>query len=126
MSAHRSGKRVLVVDNDAEWRALIRLDLRLEGHEVVGELERAAGVVERVAQGDVEVVVLDHRMPPGPHGAEVADRLHDEHPDVTVVVFTNYEAPELVRAVARAGATYVLKPNLTALRAAVAASRSGD
>jgi DNA-binding NarL/FixJ family response regulator len=58
-------------------------------------------------------------MPPGPHGLEVAQVLSADVPDARVIVFTNYQEPELVAQVEAAGATYLPKGNLRALRRAV-------
>jgi CheY-like chemotaxis protein len=66
-----------------------------------------------------DVVVLDHRMPPGPHGLEVAQRLARDAPEVRVIVFTNYQDAELVAQIRATGATYLPKGNLRALRRAV-------
>jgi DNA-binding NarL/FixJ family response regulator len=65
------------------------------------------------------VAVLDHRMPPGPHGLEVAQRLAHEAPDVRVIVFTNYQDADLIQKIKASGATYLPKGNLRALRRAV-------
>ena len=69
-----------------------------------------------------DVAVLDHRMPPGPHGLEVAQRLAVDAPEVRVIVFTNYQDTELIAQVRASGATYLPKGNLRALRRAVGAA----
>jgi CheY-like chemotaxis protein len=111
--------RVVVVDNDHAALELVVTDLRLEGHDVVGTaLDGASGLV-LCRSLHPDVVVLDHRMPPGPHGLEVAQVLSADVPDARVIVFTNYQEPELVAQVEAAGATYLPKGNLRALRRAV-------
>jgi CheY-like chemotaxis protein len=111
--------RVVVVDNDHAALELVVTDLRLEGHDVVGTaLDGASGLV-LCRSLHPDVVVLDHRMPPGPHGLEVAQVLSADVPDARVIVFTNYQEPELVALVEAAGATYLPKGNLRALRRAV-------
>ena len=115
-----AGSRIVVADNDPEWLELIALDLSLEGHEIVA---RAASGLEALACCDEhqpEVLVVDYRMPPGMNGVEVAERVRDAHPDVAVVVFSNYEDPVMIAAAEAAGATFVLKTNMRALRKAVA------
>ena len=111
--------RVVVVDNDHAALELVVTDLRLEGHDVVGTALDGSSALELCRSLHPDVVVLDHRMPPGPHGLEVAQRLATEVPDVRVIVFTNYQEPELVADVEAAGATYLPKGNLRALRRAV-------
>ena len=113
--------RVVVVDNDDAALELVVTDLRLEGHDVVGTALDGLSALELCRSLHPDVVVLDHRMPPGPHGLEVAQRLAAEVPETRVIVFTNYQEPELVADVEAAGATYLPKGNLRALRRAVGA-----
>jgi len=111
--------RVVVADNDPDALELVVTDLRLEGHEIVGRcLDGSAAMAACLAERP-DVAVIDHRMPPGPHGLEVAQRLAVEAPDVRVIVYTNYQDRELVDAVRASGATYVPKGSLRALRQAL-------
>jgi CheY-like chemotaxis protein len=113
-------RRVVVADNDPDALELVCTDLRLEGHDIVG---CAAGGEEALAlcrKHRPDVLVVDYRMPPGPDGAEVARRMRREMPELTVVVFTNYDQAEVAGAVRRAGARFVRKGELDALRRAVA------
>ena len=111
--------RVLVADNDADALDLAVLDLRLEGHDVIG----APGGDEALALIDTfdpDVVVLDHRMPPGPTGLAVALRLRTVRPDLRLVIYSNYQDIDLVRQASDAGIPFLPKGNLRTLRAAVA------
>lgn len=110
--------RVLVADNDPEALDLALLDLRLEGHQVVG-VAGGDAVLTAIEQFAPDVVVLDHRMPPGPTGLAVALRLRRDHPDLRVVIYSNYQDVELMRAAAHAGIAFLPKGNLRTLRAAV-------
>jgi CheY-like chemotaxis protein len=111
--------RVVVADNDPDALELAVTDLRLEGHDVVAACLDGTGAIEACLQLRPDVAVVDHRMPPGPHGLEVAERLRADAPAVRVVVFTNYQDVELVRGIRAAGAVYLPKGNLRALRRAV-------
>jgi CheY-like chemotaxis protein len=115
----RPALRVVVVDNDPAALELAVTDLSLEGHDVVATCLDGVTALEACTTLRPDVVVLDHRMPPGPHGLEVARRLATEAPDVRVVVFTNYQDADLIRAIKATGATYLAKGNLRALRRAV-------
>ena len=117
--ADGSALRVVVVDNDAAALELVVTDLTLEGHDVVGTCLDGATAIDLCRSLHPDVTVLDHRMPPGPHGLEVAQRLAVEVPGVRVIVFTNYQDPDLVAQIEAAGATYLPKGNLRALRRAV-------
>ena len=112
--------RVLIVDDHAPFRALARLLLVADGFEVVGEAGDGAEALRAARRLEPDVVVLDHRMPPGPSGLAVALRLRRERPDLRVVVYSNYQDVELLRSAARAGIVFLPKGNLRTLRAAVA------
>ena len=113
-------RRVVVVDNDPGALELVVTDLRLEGHDVVASCLDGTSALQACRSLRPEVLVLDHRMPPGPHGLEVARRLADEAPELRVIVFTNYQDPDLVAQIRATGATYLPKGNLRALRRTVA------
>ena len=110
--------RVLVADNDREALDLAVLDLRLEGHEVTGVTggEEALAAIDSFAP---DVVVLDHRMPPGPSGSTSRGGCAAERPDLRVVVYSNYQDVDLLRSAAQAGIAFLPKGNLRTLRAAV-------
>jgi response regulator NasT len=112
-------RRVVVADNDAAALDLVLTDLRLEGHEVVGSCLDGATAIRLCLDLQPDIAVIDHRMPPGPHGVEVAERLAVDAPDVRVIVFTNYQDADLIERVRASGATYLPKGNLRALRRAV-------
>ena len=111
--------RVLVADNDPEALDLAVLDLRLEGHTVLGapDGETAMGLIDEFLP---DVVVLDYRMPPGPSGLDVAAQLRADRPELRLVIYSNYQDVELVRRAAELGVPFLPKGNLRTLRAAVA------
>ena len=109
---------VVVADNDPDALELAVTDLRLEGHDVHAArdaLQAEAMVVELAP----DVAVLDHRMPPGESGLSLAERLVVGHPDVHVVMYSNYQNPELSARASAIGVKFLAKGNLRALRAAV-------
>ncbi|HVU74972.1 MAG TPA: response regulator [Mycobacteriales bacterium] len=110
--------RVLVADNDPDALELALLDLALEGHVVQGATDGDTALA-LVEQFGPDVVVLDYRMPPGPNGLLVAARLRDDRPDLRLVIYSNYQSVELVRAAADLGVPFLPKGNLRTLRAAV-------
>lgn len=119
--------RVLVADNDATWRDLLDLDLRLEGFDIVATAESAAGAIEvlTTASDGVDVVVADHRMPPGLTGLQLVEAVHREHPRIRSVLFTNYEmGPADHDRIAAARAVYIAKPDLRSLREAIKSAPS--
>ena len=111
--------RVLVADNDPDALDLAVLDLRLEGHAVAATADGAA-VPALVDEFGPDVVVLDYRMPPGPDGLAVAERLRAQRPDLRLVLYTNYSDLELVRRSAELGVHFLPKGNIRTLRTTVA------
>lgn len=112
-------KRVVVADNDPDALELVVLDLSLEGHDVVGTALDGSTVLELVDRLRPDVLVVDHRMPPGPWGIEVAGQVRRAHPAVEVVVYSNYQSAELLDRAAALGVRFVPKGNLRTLRRAV-------
>ena len=119
------GRRVVVADNDPDALDLACTDLRLEGHDIVGCATDGETALALCRELEPDVLVVDYRMPPGPDGAEVARRMRRDMPAVSVVVFTNYDNPEVARAVRRAGARLIPKGELAALRRAVVGDGEG-
>ena len=112
--------RLVIADNDPDALDLAVLDLGFEGHDIVGTASDgwdAVAVCERLRP---DTLVVDYRMPPGINGVEVARRVLRDGLAGKVVLYTNYTDPDVMRAAERAGALYLLKGDLTTLRAAVA------
>lgn len=96
--------RVVLVDDHAVVRAGIKLLIELtKRFEVVGEADNGEAAIERVAALRPDLVVMDIRMP-GLDGIATTRRILDRNPNVRVLVFTAYDAPEYVEAVIKAGA----------------------
>ncbi len=115
-----AGRRIVVVDNDPDALELIRLDLALEGHDIVGSASGGHEALDLVARLRPDVLVVDHRMPPGPWGIEVARLVRQRHPSVQVVVYSNYQSDDLMAEARSLGVAFVPKGNLRTLRRAVA------
>ena len=115
--------RVVIADNDPDALELALTDLRLEGHEVHAAVD-AASARELTAAVDPDVVVLDHRMPPGPTGLELAEELVREGTSARVVIYSNYQDPSLRARAAQIGVPFLAKGNLRTLRAAITARGS--
>ena len=116
--------RVVIADNDPDALELALTDLRLEGHEVHPATD-ASGARELVAHLAPDVVVLDHRMPPGATGLELAEELVAAGTTARVVIYSNYQDPALRARAARIDVPFLAKGNLRTLRAAVEGQAHG-
>ncbi len=102
--------RVLITDDDALVRAGLALMLGgAPGLEVVGEATNGAEAVEAVRAGDIDVVLMDLRMPVMDGiAATTAIRSLDDAPKV--IVLTTFDADEyVVRALAAGANGFLLK-----------------
>jgi len=96
--------RILVVDDDADWRQFLTLSLHELGYDTV-EAKDGMGALEALAHdARFAAILLDLNMP-GLRGEEVAERLPDGHPKV---VFLTAAAAQDVGHALRKGPHYYL------------------
>ncbi len=102
--------RVLITDDHAIVRDGLRLILETTDHiEVVGEAANGKEALQRVAELQPDVVLMDLRMPEM-DGLEAIRRLQVEHPGVAIIILTTYNEDEMMFHGLQAGARgYLLK-----------------
>lgn len=101
--------RILIVEDDAEIADFLSLGLAAEGYDV-DVAPNGAGLVERVRDGGVRLVILD-RMLPDAEGADLCRRLRAAGSDTLVLMLTARDALAEKLEGLRAGADdYVTKP----------------
>ena len=101
--------RVLIVDDEASIRLVLRTLLQGQGYEVE---EAASGeqALERLAERPADFVLADVRMP-GMDGLELTAAIRERHPETTIVVMSAYGSMDLALQAMKAGAyDYVSKP----------------
>ena len=111
--------RLVVADNDSDALDLLVTDLGLEGHDVVGTASGGEGALELCRRLHPDALVVDFRMPPGINGVETSGQLHQEQPDLRVILYTNYVNATVASGARKAGAILIEKGNLRALRRAL-------
>jgi DNA-binding NarL/FixJ family response regulator len=84
--------RVVVADDALLTREGIVHLLRDGGLDVVGEAGDADGLLREVRRTAPDVAIVDIKMPPThtDEGLQAAQRIRDEHPDVGVLVLSQY------------------------------------
>ena len=107
----------MIVDNDEAVLALLLLDLRLEGHEIVATAMDGDSAVLACEEHQPDVLVVDLRLGPGINGLEVAERVRRD--GLRIVLHTNYVTPAVVESAKRSGTIVIEKGSLNALRRAV-------
>jgi YesN/AraC family two-component response regulator len=85
------GGNTLIVDDEGDVRLLLRLliDKEDRGLKVVAEAANGDEAIEKRRELDVDVVVLDHRMP-GRNGLETAEVLLAEAPDLPIILYSAF------------------------------------
>ena len=110
--------RIVIVEDSALLRDGLTRMLADHGHEVVGAIDDAVGLVQLVERKDADLVVLDVRMPPThtDEGIRAAVELRSRWPDLPVIVLSQYVeenyATELLGG-GLGGIGYVLKDRVT-------------
>jgi len=109
MSESADPVRVLHVDDDAEFTALVARFLEREGDRisVVTEPDAAAGL-DRLDDADVDCIVSDYDMP-GRDGIEFLEAVRDRDPDIPFVLFTGTGSEAIAGEAISAGVTDYLQ-----------------
>ncbi len=108
-SAKTSKIRLLIADDHEMARAGLRTLLADTNIDVVAEVTTGTAAVNYVTQHPVDVVLLDVRMPDG-DGITALALIRLSHPDLPVVMLSNYDNPSYVaRAVALGANAFLLK-----------------
>lgn len=106
--------RILIADDNAVMRAVLRAMLRDEGHDVVGEASDGAAVVQLAKRLKPDIVCLDIVMPKS-DGLQALQDIRQELPGVVVLMISGNADRESVEAAIAGGASgYILKPFNTA------------
>lgn len=92
-----TGGNTLIVDDEADVRLLLLLTINKEdrGLHVVGEATSGHEALTLRRDLDVDVVVLDHRMP-GMTGLETARAMLAEAPDLPIVLYSAFTDDHMI------------------------------
>ncbi len=125
---------VVLAEDSFIYREGVRMLLEEVGYVVLAVVDDFDGLIEAVAASAPEVVITDIRMPPThtDEGVRAARQIRAEHPDVGVVVLSQYVEPEYAFRLfedGSAGLAYLLKErvgDVGQLEAAIAAVLRGE
>ena len=79
--------RIVIADDEADVRLLLRIQLQEAGFEIACEAADGRAAIECCEATKPDAVVLDLLMP-GMNGFEAIPVLRREHPDVSIVAYT--------------------------------------
>tara|TARA_B100000315_G_C14594719_1_gene598160 strand:- start:11776 stop:12207 length:432 start_codon:yes stop_codon:yes gene_type:complete len=105
--------RVLVIDDEAEVRKIVRFALEKSGYDVV-EAEDGEKAINEIRSGDnpllTDVIICDVRMPKI-NGIEAVSFFREQFPSVPIVVLTGYPDMQLATSFLKQGVMeYLVKP----------------
>jgi CheY-like chemotaxis protein len=126
MIGSEDAARVLVADDEADVRLLLRLQLGQHGIDVVGEAADGHEVIAQCNALMPDAIVLDLLMP-RMNGFEVIPQLRRDHPAIGIVAYTAVAGDFVRREMLRLGIPLLLKsgdagPLAAALKRAASAS----
>jgi DNA-binding NarL/FixJ family response regulator len=89
--------RVVIVDDDANWRLLYRLMLEKDGEiEIIAEFERAEEALEKVPSLSPDVAVVDFSLP-GMTGLQFAEKIRGA--SNTKVILVSAHEPDYINGI---------------------------
>lgn len=105
--------RVMVVDDEADIRKVIRMHLERANYEVV-EAQNGEEAIRLMNSGDnpvyVDTILCDIRMPKV-NGVEAIQYFRQEHPFIPIVVLTGFPDLNMATSLLKDGVTdYLVKP----------------
>ena len=104
--------RVMLVEDQVLLREGLAGLFRDAGHDVIGSYGQAAGLTNRIAEREPDIVVLDIRLPPTftDEGTRAAAEIKAVHPATGVLLLSQHvETAHTVDLVSRGGFGYLLK-----------------
>jgi two-component system response regulator AtoC len=108
-STTQETRQILVADDDAAIRALLRTVLEEESY-AVSEATNGQEALEGIRAGNHDLVLLDMRLP-GMTGIDVLKQLREKQGEVPVVLMTAYGSPNIAIQASSLGAYgYITKP----------------
>lgn len=118
--------KILIIDDEAHIRQMMRLTLEASGYEVVEAVNGEQGLIRFGDGSGIDAVVLDQRMP-GLDGLQTLRDLRARAPGAAVLMVTAFASVELAVEAMKVGAADFLRKPMTpdALRAALGAALAG-
>ena len=123
MSKHA---KILIVDDELNIHRILQMAFEKLGHQVL-VAEDARVALELLAENNFDLVITDVTMP-GMNGYELQNIVHENQPDVPVIIMTAYGTiPQAVAAIRNGAYEYITKPfDLDQLKKIVASALEGD
>ena len=103
-----TGSRILIVDDDAQIRRVVRTTLAAQGYDV-GEARTGEEALEKLAKQKTDLVLLDINMP-GAGGFETCGKIRASFDTAIIMLTVRSEEEDKVKALDAGADDYVTKP----------------
>ena len=104
-------KRILIVEDDAEMRSLLKDFFEEDGFEI-DSVSNGSEAFRKIAREPFDLIITDIRMP-GLTGLDILPGIKKLQPEVSIIVITAFGSEEVRRKALERGATaYLEKPIL--------------
>ena len=108
--SHRAVVKVVIIDDSASPRAVLRSVLNTGGYDVVGELADGSSLEASITRLGPHIVCLNAELPER-NGLEILGEIRDKHPQVAVVMITaDDDIPERTAAIEAGAAGFLHVP----------------
>ncbi|MBE5861113.1 MAG: response regulator [Butyrivibrio sp.] len=106
-------KRILIADDTAFFREMLRNILKQSDYEIVGEATTGEQAVKMYEEKKPDLVILDINMPVM-NGIDALTEIMTAHPDANVIMCSDQkQEPMIVIALKRGAKDFVIKPFLS-------------
>lgn len=108
--------RIGVLEDENLARLTLVTALKSLGHEVLLESGEASAFLSKARLLNLDVLLLDLHLGPGPTGADVAQVLKESRPDLGIVFLTSFEDPRMLNPKLGnlvSGSVYLVKSRVT-------------
>ena len=106
-------KKILLIEDEKNLSEMYETRLKREGFEVINTRD-AEGGLELIKKEKPDLILLDLLLP-GMQGQEALKVLKEDPKtkDIPVIIFSNYDTPEVRKEAEKYGVRYILKANVT-------------
>ena len=106
-------KKILLIEDEKILSEMYETRLKREGFEVINTRD-AEGGLELIKKEKPDLILLDLLLP-GMQGQEALKVLKEDPKtkDIPVIIFSNYDTPEVRKEAEKYGVRYILKANVT-------------
>ena len=87
-------ERILIVEDNPFFLKFLKETLRSRFPSLeILEASEGVGALKKIETSSPDIILMDLRLP-GENGLELTKKIKAQHPDIKVVMITNYDLPE--------------------------------